>query len=197
MLLSDISNKTISVNTTPRGVCRGIGLSLKSHAVRYLLCASTHAQDNAIDFSVNGSAVTKISDTIQLSRLRATFPRNCVKIFIGRPVYSFDGIFLGNVEDLEIRDFIATRLFTDRGEIYPITSVTACSDAVILKKEQPYPLGQRIPAPLLYLYTDKADSVVTKPILRGAIQKGALIKLTLALPPFNVENGASVKRKFF
>ena len=197
MLLSDITNKTVSVNTTPRGICRGIGLSLKSHAVRYLLCASTQAQENAIDFSVNVSAVSEIGDTIQLSRLRSVFPKNCVKIFIGRPVYSFDGLFLGKVEDLEIREFIATRLFTDRGEVYPITSVTACSDAVILKKEPPYPLGQRIPAPLLYLYTDKADSVVTKPILRGAIQKGALVKLTLSLPPFNLENEPILKRKFF
>lgn len=197
MLLSDITNKKLFVNTTPRGVCRGIGLSLKSHAVRYLLCASTNAQDDAVDFSVNVSAVSAIEDSVQLARLRPVFPKSCVKIFIGRPIYSYDGIFLGEVADLEIKDFIATRLFSSRGEIYPITTVTACSDAVILKKEQPYPLGQRIPAPILPFYTDKSDSVVTKPILRGAIEKGALVKLTLSLPPFYLTDPTPLKRKFF
>ena len=85
----------------------------------------------------------------------------------------------------------ATRLLTDRGDVFPITSVFACADAVILRKEPPYPLGQRIPAPLLPIVSDKSEALVTKPILRAAIQKRALVKLTLSLPPFNLEEQPS------
>lgn len=195
MNLSDLNEKSIYVGKTLRGVCRGVALSLKSHTVKYLLCASTLTQNNT-DFSVGVSAVTEIGDTILLSRLRPAYPKNCAKISIGLPVYSFEGGYLGVVEDLEIRDFIATRLFTDRDEVFPITSIFACSDAVILRKEQPYPLGQRIPATLLPIVTDKTEGVVTKPVLRTALSKGALVKLTLSLPPFNLEAEAP-RRRFF
>jgi sporulation protein YlmC with PRC-barrel domain len=186
MKLSDLCKKCVYTNTTFQGVCRGVGLSLKSHAVRYLLCASSPTQTNT-DFSVGVNAVAEIGERIQLSRLRPASPKGCAKIAIGLPVYSFDGGFLGRVADLDLHDFTATTLYTDRGERFPILSVFACSDAVILRKEQPYPLGQRIPAPLLSLVTDKNDGVVTKPILRTAIQKKALVTLTLSLPPFRFE----------
>ncbi len=182
MFLKDLTNKEILSGKQPKGVCRGVGISLKSHAVKYLLCASSATADT--DFSVSTAAVDRIDERITLSKLRPVFPKNCVKLFLGRPVYSFDGAYLGKVTDLELQGFTATNLFTDQDAVYPINAITASQDAVILKKEQPYPIGQRIPAPLLPLVTDKAGSVVTKPILRAAIRKGALIKLTLSLPPF-------------
>ena len=185
MKLSDLSEKNIYTNKTFQGVCRGVGLSLKSHAVRYLLCASSPTQANT-DFSVGINSITEIRDRIVLSRLRPASPKGCAKIAIGLPVYSFEGGFLGKVTDLDLTDFTATTLYTDRGESFPITSIFACSDAVILRKEQPYPLGQRIPAPFLPIVTEKNDGVVTKQILRTAIEKGALIRLTLALPPFQL-----------
>ena len=184
MFLSDITDKNIYVNKTSRGICLGVGVSLKTHAVKYLLCASVHTQ-NAVDFAVGTNAVADVTDVITLSRLRPVYPKNCAKIAIGLPVYSFEGGYLGNLEDVELRDFIVTRLFTDRNEVYPVTSVFACSDAVILRKEQVYPLGQRIPAPILPLVTDKRDSVVTRSVLRTASAKNCLVKLTLSLPPFN------------
>lgn len=186
MKLSDLCEKSIYTNKAFQGICRGVGLSLKSHAVRYLLCASTPTQMGT-DFSVGVNAVTEVNERILLSRLRPASPKGCAKIAIGLPVYSFEGGFLGTVTDLDICDFTATTLYTDRGDSFPITSIFACSDAVILRKEQPYPLGQRIPAPLLSLVTDKSDGVVTKPILRTAIEKGSLVKLTLALPPFSFD----------
>ena len=195
MKLSYLNEKSVYAGKTFRGVCRGVALSLKSQAVKYLLCASTLTQ-TATDFSVGVSAVTEVGESILLSRLRPAYPKNCAKITIGLPVYSFEGGYLGVVEDLEMRDFVATRLFTDRGDIFPITSLFACSDAVILRKEPPYPLGQRIPASLLPIVTDKSEALVTKPILRAAIQKRALVKLTLSLPPFNMENEAP-RRRFF
>ena len=186
MKLSDLTEKSIYTNKTFQGVCRGVGLSLKSHAVRYLLCASTPTQANT-DFSVGIHSVMEVRDRITLSRLRPASPKGCAKIAIGLPVYSFEGGFLGRVTDLDMVDFTATTLYTDRGERFPITSIFACSDAVILRKEQPYPLGQRIPAPLLSLVTEKNDGVVTKQILRTAIENRALIRFTLALPPFQLE----------
>jgi hypothetical protein len=186
MKLSQLSEKNIYVNKTFKGVCRGVAISLKSHAVRYLLCASTSTQ-SVSDFAIGIAAVADINESITLTRLRPACPKGCAKIAIGLPVYSFEGGYLGVVTDLDIRDFVATKLYTDRGESFPILSVFACSDAVILRKKQPFPLGQRIPAPLLPVFTNKTDGIITKPVLRAATAKGALIRLTLALPPFQLE----------
>lgn len=184
MRLSDLYEKRIFVNKTCRGVCRGVGFSLKSNAIKYLLCASSPTQ-SGVDFSVSVSAIDTIGESITLSRLRPACPKGCAKMSVGLPIYSFDGGYLGEVVDLDIEDFIASRLFSNRGESFPITSVFACSDAVILRKEQPFPLGQRIPAPLISHVTDKNDAVVTRPVLKTAIRKSNLIRLTLALPPFS------------
>lgn len=194
MKLSQLHGKSLFVGNTFRGVCRGVALSLKSQAVKYLLCASTQTQ-SVTDFSVGVSAVTEIADGIQLSRLRPCYPKSCAKISIGLPVYSFEGGYLGVVTDLDLNDFVATKLYTDRGDVLPLTSVFACSDAVILRKEQAYPLGQRIPTPLLSSFTDKSEALVTKPILRVAIRNKSLIKLTLSLPPFNMDEPLR-KRRF-
>ncbi len=195
MKLSDIHEKDLYVGKTFKGVCRGVALSLKTHAVKYLLCASTRTQTST-DFSVGVSAVIRIADDILLTRLRPVYPKSCAKITMGLPIYSFEGGYLGVVNDLEMQDFVATRILSDRGDLIPLTSVFACSDAVILRKEQAYPLGQRIPAPLLSDFTDRSDAIVTKPILRTAIQKRSLVKLTLSLPPFNMEEPVK-KHKFF
>ena len=182
MFLSQLNEKKIYVNNNFRGVCKGVALSLKSHTVRYLLCASS-AMQSTPDFAVSVSSISQIHTDLHLSKLRPARPANCAKITLGAPVYSFEGGYLGRLTDLSLRDFIATKLFTDRGESFPITSVFACSDAVILRKEQPYPLGQRIPTPHLSL-KGKTDGVITKAVLRNAIEKGKLVNLTLALPPF-------------
>ncbi len=183
MFLTDLAHKEILSGKVPKGVCRGVGISLKSHAVKYLLCASGSSDT---DFSVSASAVEGVGEYVVLSKLRPLFPKNCARVFIGRPVYAFDGAYLGTVADLEIKNFVATNLFTDQGSVYPVSAITACGDAVILKREQPFPLGQRIPAPFLPLLTEKKDSVITKPVLRTAIRKGKLVRLTLSLPPFRL-----------
>lgn len=187
MFLSDITEKNIYAgkNDASRGVCRGVGISLKSRAVKYLLCSCSASQKiPSTDFSVNVSAVQDIDGGIRLSKLRPVFPKNCARIFIGYPVYSYDGSFLGKVTDLELENLTATRLFTDANVVYPVSAILACADAVILRKELPYPLGQRVPAPVLPLICDKNETLVTKSVLRSAIAKGGLIRLTLALPPF-------------
>ncbi|MBR2647150.1 MAG: hypothetical protein IKD47_06315 [Clostridia bacterium] len=204
MFLSDLTDKNVYAGKTLRGVCRGVGVSLKSRAVKYLLCSSlTHAQtaaptpSNGTDFSIGISAVESVEPSVVLSRLRPVFPKNCVKIFIGHPVYSVDGVFLGNVADLELHDFVATRLITDRGVSYPALAILACSDAILLRKESVFPLGQRVPAPLLSTISDKNDPLVTKVLLRDAIKKGKLIRLTLSLSPFRLDIPEFKKKGFF
>ena len=183
MFISDYINKTILVNKQPRGVCLGIGFSLKNQAVKYLLCA---ADTSKTPFSISLTAVEDVADCITLSRLRAVLPTNCARITIGAPLYSYDGDFLGYLADVEIKDGTLFRLCTDRHQSYPATAIFACNDAVILRKEQPFPLGQRVPAPILLHISDRTDGFVTRPLLRTAIERGALIKLTLSLPPFSV-----------
>ncbi len=178
MFLSHLTNKELLSGNTPKGICRGVGVSLKSHAVKYLLCASASTSDH--DFSVSTNAVEEVGDRIRLSKIRPLYPRNCARIFIGRPVYAYDGAYLGVVRDLLIEDMIATHLVTETA-VYPITSLLACLDAVILKREQPFPIGQRIPAPFLSLSNGKKEGVVTKPLLRAAIEQGKLVRLTFAI----------------
>ena len=184
MFLSDYLSKPILVAKEQRGVCLGIGFSVKTQAVKCLLCAPTTQKKT--DFAVAFSAVKSVEDCITLQRMRAVLPTNCARISIGNPVYSYEGDFLGKITDAEIKNGALFRLFTDRDESFPASLIFACNDAVILRKNQPYPLGQRVPAPVLFRICDKTDGFITRPLLRTAIAKGALIKLTLSLPPFSL-----------
>ena len=185
MFLSQLVDKEILVGNTVRGVVKGVGVSLKTYNVKYLLCVGTSTSRAPFAISVN--AITDMGERVVLSRLRPLLPKHCACVFLRLPVYSFEGEFLGELEDLTMQDFIATTLSTDKNYILPISVVAACTDALLLKKEQPYPLGQRIPAPAISIITEKTDGVVTRPILRAAMQKSALIKLTLSLPPFYID----------
>lgn len=203
MFLSDLYNKSVVTQKTQKGVCLGIGISLKNQAVKYLLCSSQSSplvgdnSSSSADFSVNSSAVEDIGENIFLTRLRPVFPKNCAKLFLGLPVYSYEGVFLGTLTDVELDDFIATRLFI-HSACYPVTSVFACSDAVILRKEQPFPIGQRIPAPLLFDFSSHTP-IVTKPLLKEAVKQGKLIQFTLSLPPFYLQTdfNEAKKRRLF
>lgn len=193
MFLSELVLKNVCVRETPRAVCLGVGISLKNYTVKYLLCNSTPAQSGSLsqdcqaDFCVNVSTLQSRSDVaLTLSTLRPVFPKNCAKIFIGKPVYTQNGRHLGVIADMEIVNGVATKLFTEK-TAYPITAICAVSDAVILRKEQPFPLGQRIPAHLVFDFSEKNEPLVTKSVLRKAIAKSSLIKLTLSLPPFHCQ----------
>ncbi len=182
MRLQDLANKEIVSGKERKGYCKGVGVSLKNYAVKYLLCSSALAAEP--DFAISLSSLVQVGEQIQIRSLRPAQPKGCVRIFIGRPVYAFDGIYLGQVADLVMQDFTVTRLVSDRNVVYPVTAIAACFDAVILKREQPYPVGQRIPAPMRFLASDEKSALVTKSVLRAAIRKSSLIRLTLSLPPF-------------
>ncbi len=190
MLLSEITQKNIYVGKNYKGVCLGIGISIKTQTVKYLLCA-TKPNTSAFhaDFAVNISALESVSSNLYLSSARAAQGRSAAKLFIGLPVFYNDGTFLGNLQDVEMENFAAINLLTSNGEVFSVSQITASQDALILKKEQPFPIGQRIPAPVVSRFFDKNTPVVTKSALRESMQKGALIKLTLSLPPFDIQEG--------
>lgn len=185
MLLSALVGKELWLGKTYKGVCRGIGISLKTYEIKYLFCASASSNRGEGDFVLPFSAVASIGETVSLSKARPAFPKSCAKLFLNRPVYDVDGVFLGELKDADIDGYRVTAISTSLGLRFPSLLLSTCSDAILLKKELPYPIGQRVPAPVLSALTDKTDGVVTKPLLRLAIEKGELLKLTLSLPPFN------------
>ena len=182
MYLSHLVGKTLFVGNAPRGVCLGVGVSLKTQRVRYLLCAG-NANARTTDFVINASSILHANETgIHLSRLRAVFPQNYAKLFLKLPVYAQNGEFLGCITDLKMPSYSAQCVFTDLGEKIPVSCVTACLDAIIVRKSPVYPLGQRVPTPVLSL--KNAGTTVTRSLLKKAVAQGELIKLTLSLPPF-------------
>ncbi|MBE5747296.1 MAG: hypothetical protein E7352_03860 [Clostridiales bacterium] len=138
-----------------------------------------------VDFAVNVTAISAVADQVSLTHVRPALPKTQTKLFLNLPVYSHDGAYLGKLFDGEIENFVLLRLTTDLGYTFPSSSITACRDAIFLRKPQPYPLGQRVPSSMLsQLQSEKAS--VTKPLLDRALRQGALIKLTLSLPPFSL-----------
>ena len=181
MKLSQLIGKSVYAGSKRRGVCEGVGVSLKSGAVKYLFCS---ASSGKTDFCVNVSAIEELDEEIYLSRLRPVFPKNAAKILLRLPVYTDEGVFLGNVTDMEMDSFTALCLETDKGERFPLLHIAACTDAILLRKKPPYPIGQRIPAPIVSDIFQDSEMIVSRSNLREAIEKGALIKLTLSLAPF-------------
>ncbi len=183
MLLSNLIGKEIYTGKSVKGVCVGVGISLKTYAVKYLFCASS-SQGNKTEFAISFSSISEIGGCITLSQLRPARPKSSAPLFLRKPVYAYNGNYLGALSDVAIEDGVATTLWTSEKKEYPVSLLAACGDAVILKKSQPYPLGQRLPKSA-YSFTDEEQGgLVTKPLLRGAIQKGTLIRLTLSLSPF-------------
>lgn len=176
MFLSQLVGKEIFVNGAFKGVCLGIGVSKKNCSVKYLLCSLSTTDTSHIDFAVNFTAITEIfTNGIHLSSLRPVIPKHCWKVFQNRPIYTLDGVKVGEITDSVIENGALQNLLADKKRI-DCKRIIAFADAIIIKKSQPYPLGVNLP---------KSDLVVTKPILKNAIKSGELIKFTLSLAPFD------------
>ena len=175
MLLTQLVNKQIILNNTPRGFSQSVGISLKGKTIKYLFCSSSAGEQT--NFVLPISAVNSLSENaLFLSYLRPILPKNNVQVFIGMPIYNYNGEYLGNLSDAEIQNNQIFTLFTSKNDGYPFTSISAVADAIILKKPQPYPIGQQLP---------NLD-IVTKSVLRKAVEEQNLIQLTLSLPPFSL-----------
>ena len=184
MLLSEIVGKNVYSGKALRGLCRGVCLSLKSRAVKYLLCSREPAQNDYTEFSVGVSCIGDVDDCVRLKRLRTAIPKNCVRFFTGRPVYSEEGMYLGVTADLVMENFTAMKLITDTGKTYSAASIAALGDAVILKKGPVFPLGAKVNSDIP-AKPDKipAGTLITRGTLRAAIASGQLIRLTLDVLP--------------
>lgn len=183
MFLSQIIGKPVRKQNVTYGKATDICVSLKSRALRYLICVSN--RDVRAEFAVGFSSVLELDDEIVLSRLKPLLPQNCVKLTLNRPVYDDSGKYLGFLKDAEIENGYLLALYASDGKKYAATRILAVSDAIILRKNQPYPLGQRIPAPCVSPLTDTEKSgLVTRSVLKTAIQNRSLIRFTLSLPPF-------------
>jgi sporulation protein YlmC with PRC-barrel domain len=191
MLLSNLLQKTLFSSSAIRGTCLGVGVSMKNGGCKYLLCSSecTPKKDERnFDFALNFSAVAVCEEyRISLSSFRPVALKPCARLFLGLPIYSFDGQFLGILCEAEIINGVVTTLFTDKEKRIPFSSVSAVFDAVILQKEKPYPIGQRIPAPSVSAFIQKNEPLVTRSVLQKAIRANSLIKFTLSLPPFSIK----------
>ena len=185
MLLSELVGKNVYSGKRLCGVCRGIGLSLRSRAVKYLFCSDDSYKRSYSDFFVSIKNVLSVSDGIRLKRLRAAAPSSAVRFFTGKPIYSEDGVYLGIVSNLVIENFYASKLITDAGQSYSAAAIAALNDAVILKKQPNFPLGG-----CLLEEVAMGDNVLSqglpvgKATLRSAIENGKLIRLTTSLAPF-------------
>ena len=197
MLLSELVGKSVYSGNRARGVLNGVCLSLKSRAVKYLLCTTTETNAKT-EFAVTVSSIQELSDTVRLKRLKAVLPKQCARVFLNRPIYSEDGAYLGHLADLESENYTATKLICGDGKSYPAQLISALNDAVILRKAPPYPIGQRIPAPHVFNFLQKTKDetstteppvsplFVSKNLLKIAAENGELIRLTAALPPFSL-----------
>ncbi len=182
MRLRDFLDKPVFIGQKQRGRCVALGVSLKTATIKYLY---VQPENDSQAFAVSYSALSFIGETLSLKTLRPVFPKACARLYDKAPIYAQNGTFLGMLWDTQISENgTVLALLSNLGQHFPFSLVSSCTDAVILRKKQPYPLGQRVPAPALSLISPMQSEVVSKRILRQAIQKGNLIKFTLSLVPF-------------
>lgn len=183
MLLTSLIDKPIIVNNTPRGICEGVGISKKDGGIKYLICSET---DNPkIRFIVPFSLVTFIKqDAVHLQKLRTVTPTKFYFLHLNIPVYTLQGKCVGNVENASWANGTLGFLSVN-GNNVPYTSISAISDAVLVRSTASFPLGQRIPVPCISKYRLR-ENTVTKSVLKKSVSEDFLIELTLSLAPFNV-----------
>lgn len=184
MLLTEFIGTPVFVGEKQRGIIQGVFLSPKSKAVKYLLCSLQTSAHPPITISV--SAIEHIDNSgLFLKQMRSTLPKNALLFKKDCPVYNENGVYLGSACNLELFNLTATAIFTEN-TVFPATSILAVGDAVLLRPDEPYPIGQRIPAPARSLFFDLPQSslLVNRSLLKTAVKNGTLIEFTLSLPPF-------------
>lgn len=179
MLFSQFISKILYLDGDARGVCLGVGVSKKNFAIKYLLCS--HGDCSRPDFALPVSSLQSIGiHALTLSRIRPAIPKNVFKFLPNKPVYSQDGVYLGVLQDVEFENGVATKLILKPNAQISFSCVQAVADAILLRKNPNYPLGQRIPS--------DSQTLVTKTLLKRTIEQNGLINLTLSLPPFSMPN---------
>lgn len=183
MLLSQILSKSIELRDKTCATAIAIGVSSKNFTIKYIFCGNI--ENTAPQFVLNYSALQTITPiSLRFAPTRPVIPKSCFILVLQKSVYSQKGEFIGFLENANIENGVLTQLFIDKN-VYSPSEIFAVSDVIILKKSSPFPLGQRIPAPHEYPFCTEKDTLVNKRILRGALENGKIIKLTLSLSPFS------------
>ncbi len=182
MLLTALIGKTVTVDQTPRGYCVGVAVLPKNGRIKYLLCST--AENGQTQFAVPYACLVAVRDTTLLfSALRAVLPKPCAVLRPNLPVYTVQGSGVGDLENAEFSSGFLTHITVKQRSI-PFDSISAIGDAILLRTKSRFPIGQPIPAPYVEVY-GLPTRTVSKRILKQAVRSQTLIRLTLALPPFN------------
>ena len=157
-----------------RGVCLGVYISKKSAQIKYLLCSLDDDKTINIPFS----SIERIGENgaIYLKKLRSAVPNQCARLTAYLPVYSCEGKYLGRLDGVICEKSCVSKLVVS-GKKYPALAIDALSDIVLIKP-LPYPLGE---------WSNEEQSGVSRRILKDKIKQGELIKFTLSLAPFQID----------
>ena len=181
MFLTSFIGKRIVTNQSPRCLCVGVAVSLKSGILLYLLCSHTETDVNP--FALPASSIHSVNEScIVANKFRPCICKRANGLFLGMPAYSTQGKRLGELENGEIQHGVLTHI-TVGGLRYNRTQIRALMDAILLTPSPVYPIGQPVPVP----HFNKKDTAntVTKAQLKKAVENHRLIQFTLSLPPFS------------
>jgi len=187
MFISQWIGKNLYSGNKLCGACKGVGFSLKSQTIKFLVCsADAHDRhDSDGRFCVSVSQIEKITDAVYLKRLRTVAPNNSALFLPDKPIYSETGAYHGLAIDLQIENFSAVAIISDRQKTYPVHQILASGDAFIIKKTSVFPLGRTLRREItVNNQSVAANAPVTKTLLQSAAKSGNLIRLTTALSPF-------------
>lgn len=173
MKLSDYIGKKIYAGKVCRGVCVGGRFSLKTYELKYLVVEGKGGGRG--EFTVALKNATLGQEEVRFPTARAVDPKNSVRFYPNRPVFDERGGYIGETDDLEAEGFVVTRLLLKNGDRLPASRITAFSDAVLVKPSPVFPLGEFLPNDV---GGEKRGTLVTRGVLRRAIERNSLVALT-------------------
>lgn len=166
MFLHELEGKNIHTAKKLHGICKGVAVRIKSQKIHYLYCENAEKQS----FFLPVSTIKSVEEEgIMLKKMQPA-PLNLPILSTQKPVYLQEGIFLGRVQDVRIDNWKITQIILE-DKSYSSLCITALSDALLLKKAPPFPLG----------CVTKEGEIITRTLLKQAVKEGRLISLTTSL----------------
>ena len=187
MKLSDYIGKKIYAGNAYRGVCVGGRFSLKTYELKYLVVARNGG--GRVEFTVALKNARLQDGAVYFSSARAVDPKNTVRFYPNRPVFDERGGYLGETFDLELDGVTVVRLILKNGEAIPASRVSAFLDAVLVKPAPVFPLGEFLSENVA---NEAQGTLVTRGVLRRAIERDSLITLTRSLLRVAVQKNEAV-----
>ena len=166
MFLHDLEGKNIHTAKKIHGICKGVAVRIKSQKIHYLYCENTSKQT----FFLPVSTIKGVEEEGIILKKFLPSSASLPVLQSQKPVYLQEGVFLGLVEDLAIENWKITKIILEN-ERYSSLCMVALGDALFLKKAPPFPIGS----------ITKTGELVTRTLLKKAIEEGCLISLTTSL----------------